>query len=471
MWLLWGLSTAWAGGYFYSDAGIVATGRGGAFVAGADNQFAQYYNPAGLIRVTDPTVNIGLSGVQQNVSFTRQRPADPNQPDADPGFYDEVQNEASPFLVPQAGIAGPLIRDRLAFAVGFYSPFAPSADYDPDGPQRYSIKNTLIYQFAVGPSFALRVHDTLTLGLGLQWQYLQVGESLDIVATGFPASEDAGDIAVDAQVVDLFTPSANVGLLFEPVEQVAIGLSVQPPSRFQARGTGTLDFEGSSIGSLILTETLYTDDDVALNLDLPLVLRGGVAVRPVPRLEIEAAVVYQRWSGLADLLVEDIDITVEVDEAFEAQVPPEDREVDESIALPAGFRDTVSLRLGAEAEVVEGVLDVRAGGFWENGAVRDQDLSVALVDPSKVQIGAGASLHLLDGRLNLDGAAAFLFFPSLEIRDSTVTQIDSGVSNPLNPNPGAPLVVGNGNLRSNGWVLGLQASWAFKRKKALGADG
>ena len=58
-------ASALASGYYYSDSGIVATGRGGAWIAGADTQFAQFHNPAGLIRIDKPTINLGWSGVQQ----------------------------------------------------------------------------------------------------------------------------------------------------------------------------------------------------------------------------------------------------------------------------------------------------------------------------------------------------------------------------------------------------------------------
>ena len=68
--------------------------------------------------------------------------------------------------------------------------------------------------------------------------------------------------------------------------------------------------------------------------------------------------------------------------------------------------------------------------------------------------------HLLDDRLKIDGAFAWLFFKSLEIRDSTVTQIDAGVLDTT-----VPLVVGNGDLSSYGWVLGFAASWSFKGRE------
>jgi long-chain fatty acid transport protein len=439
-------SSAHAGGYFYSDSGIVATGRGGAFVAGADNQFAQYYNPAGLIRVEHPTVNVGWSGVQQGVTFRRARP--------EGGFYRPVENEAAPFSVPEIGFVTP-IGDRVALAAGFYSPFAPSSLYPEEGPQRYSIKDTLIYQFSVGPSVAVRLHEMFTLGVGLQWSYLQVGETVDVTLTA--TDDPAGDVAVEARVQDPFTFNANAGLLFDPHEAVSVGLALQPPTTFSARGTGALDFSGTLLSGL-LDETAYLDDDVALQLGIPWVLRAGVAVRPLPErdlLEVEAAVVWQDWSSLEDIVIDDIDVTLASD-----TLPEESKQLPDTLSLPAGLKDTVSLRLGAESRLNE-VLEVRAGGFWENAALAPEEVSVALVDTPKVQLGTGASVHLLEDRLKLDAAFAWLFFRSLRIEDSTVSQIYVG----LDETP-SPLVVGNGELSSFGWVLGFGASWSFKGKDA-----
>ena len=112
---LLGTTDAHAGGYYYSDSGIVALGRGGAWVAGANTQFAQYYNPAGLLKVPAPTVTVGYSGVQQHVRFTRT--------DADGTTYPTSENLAKPYSVPELGFASP-IGERFAVAFGFTSPFA-----------------------------------------------------------------------------------------------------------------------------------------------------------------------------------------------------------------------------------------------------------------------------------------------------------------------------------------------------------
>jgi long-subunit fatty acid transport protein len=45
------LADADASAYYFADVGVRAFGRGGAFIAGADDINAQYYNPAALSRI------------------------------------------------------------------------------------------------------------------------------------------------------------------------------------------------------------------------------------------------------------------------------------------------------------------------------------------------------------------------------------------------------------------------------------
>ncbi len=450
--------SAHAGGYFYSDSGIVAAGRGGAFVAGADTQFAQYYNPAGLIHIEHHTFNVGFSSVQQHITFTRV--------DDEGTALDPAVNQAAPFVVPQLGLAGPIIPGKLHYAVGFVSPFAPSSDYDPAGEQRYSVIDTSIYQFSVGPSLAFRPVKWVTVGVGLQAKVLILGQRLAVSASGNTTPD--GDILVDAQASDPFTPNVNFGVNIDPVEQLTLAVAVQPPTQFRATGTGTLDLSGGTLqaatdkpvyqdGGCTITDDpadpCAAEDGIQLDIGLPLVLRFGAAVRPVPELEIEAAVVWQQWKSLESIILRDIDPEILVF-GEPTELPPE-------FDLPAGLASTTSFRLGTEWRVNDEI-ELRAGGFYENGSVSPSGMSVSLVDPWKVQLGGGFSVWPggdLDGRLRIDGSLAGIFFPRREIRDSDVDQVYVDVLG-LGEDPAT---VGNGDYSAQGWLVGLQASWLFKK--------
>ena len=438
-WLSLVAPSARAGGYMYADSGIVASGRGGAVVAGADDQFAQYYNPAALVRMDRPTLNLGLSGVTQNVTFTAVDEAGVAQA--------PVSNEAPPFAVPQLGFASPIVPGKVAFAFGFTSPFAPGFTYDPDGAQRYSMIDTLIWNFQIGPSIAVRPIEQIAIGASFQWQVLRVEELLKVTTSG--STDPGGDVLVEAKVNDLFTPSFNAGVLVEPVGEVlAIGLSVQPPVKFVARGSGTLDFTGNGLEN-ILDQAVWVDDDVGLEISLPLVLRGGVSVRPTNELELEVDVVHEGWKSLKDLKVTDINITV-TGEALGLEQP-----VDETLSLPAGFQSTTSVRFGAEYDVAEPVA-VRAGGFWESASLRPQQVSVTLPDTPKVGLSAGGSAWIAK-HLKVDAFFAYVLYKDLVITDSEVEQI--------NVYGEGAAITGNGALDVDGWTAGGQLSYAFGKPK------
>ena len=53
---------------------------------------------------------------------------------------------------------------NTVFAVGFYPPYAPDLSYPADGPQRYTLTDTLIIQTFTGASVAHRLWDRLSIG-------------------------------------------------------------------------------------------------------------------------------------------------------------------------------------------------------------------------------------------------------------------------------------------------------------------
>lgn len=477
-WLALAPGTAFAGGYYYSDSGIEATGRGGAWVAGADTQFAQSYNPAGLIRIEDPTFNLGWSGVQQNVSWQQAK--------AQGGYFPESRNTAPPFSVPQIGFAMPL-GDKAAFAFGFISPFAPSSEWKQEGPQRYNIVDSSVYQFGVGPSVAVQPIRQLTVGVGAQWSYLQVGRSLDltVLGAGFAGGSEVdpggpdpgGDVFVDVGAVDVFTPTFNAGLLVEPHEMVSIGASVTPPARYSARGPLDIDFAGNTFEPM-LSESTYSDDDISLEIELPLVLRAGVAVRPVDKLEVEVAWVWQQWSSLSAIRIDDASVQIGFEEGSLLESLEQSGDISSRVEgpfdLPAGLQDVASYRLGAEYRFHES-FEGRIGGFYEPNAVPEELVTVSLVDVPKVQVGTGGSVWLLDGRLRGDFAFAWLFFQKLDIRNSAVKQVNAEVfpecgedQEPALPFGGQEGCIvlsntGNGRGSSRGWIVGVQLQYILKK--------
>lgn len=417
-----------AGGFFYPDSGIVAGGRGCAWVVGAEGQFAQYYNPAGLVNTKQPEINIGLSGIKQDVTFTRLKD--------DGTSYDPIRNEGKLFLIPEIGFAGSY-KDKFGYAFGFTSGFAADYVYPSDGPQRYTIIDNVVQNFQIGPSFAYRPKKQITFGIGLQWQVLRVDEYLVVTTSG--EDDPRGDVAVGAFVWDKFQPGLNVGILVDPAPWISFGASAQPKLHFTGKGHGYLDFTGHGTES-VLDQTVWTDDDITLEIELPWFVRAGVLVRPDPKLEIEADFVWEGWKALEAIKVSDIDVRVTGANGFiDEQVAP-------NLDLPAGFNNSWSVRLGGEYDATDR-LAVRAGGFYESSSLSLQEVSVSLVDGPKAQISAGATVRFPKQHLAFDVHASRVFYADLDPRDSHVTQVNVY-------DPGNEAVVGNGHIDSSGYAFG-----------------
>ncbi len=446
---------ALASGYFYSDSGVIASTRGGAWVATADTRFAQRYNPAGLMNLDRAEFDLGMSFVQQNVQFQRI--------DDDGTEHPVVENQSAPFNVPEFGFATP-IGDNMAFAFGLYTPYAPSSEYDAVGAQRYTVIDTLILQGNIGPSFAWQPIKQIKVGAGLQWGFLTVGQRLKaniaLIESTEAQNDPANDIAVDVRVSDLFTPSFNLGVIVEPIEQLAIGISVQPPAGYKARGRLEFDAVGGAYENVLTppegsTEAIWSDEDVALNLALPLEARFGFAVRPIEGLEIELAAHFVNWKSVDEILIEDIDVSIEttLPGLEQTTLPP-------TIALPASFQSATTFALGIEGQIGD-IAEIRGGGFYEPAAVAKRNLAVGTIDMNKVQVGLGGTVKPGD-HMMIDIAANMLFFPETRVRNSAIQQINAlNTENDPTLGPPAGVIVGNGTYNANGWTAGIGLRWAL----------
>ena len=134
-------------------------------------------------------------------------------------------------------------------------------------------------------------------------------------------------------------------------------------------------------------------------------------------------------------------------------------EIETDVALPAGFNDSWSVRLGGHY-VLNDMWTIRAGGLYETSAVPTSSLGLGQVDMDKVGYGTGVVVALNE-RISLDASFGQLFFETVEVTDSETTAIMvNAISGEVEED--SP-VVGNGIYESSVISAGLGLSWAFGR--------
>ena len=447
---------AHAGSFYLPERGARALAMGGANIAGADDMNAQWLNPAALTRLHGDLalyVDLGLILTQQ--SFARADDAEVMR--KDPRYangFPTVKNEGPPFPDPSLGVATHFGTEDFVFALGLYGPYAGTNKWPQDGPQRYSLVNLNALELFVQGSVAWHISDRLSIGLGLQWVITTITQRLAISAYpgvfGWAEQPDLDTLA-EVSVSDLFTPSANLGVLLTPVDGFDIGLSAQLPVHADASGTLKVRLPSH----YYFSDTTVTGNKIGLSLNFPAILRAGLRVYDSDLWSVEVAAVYELWSTL-----DKIDVSPGAGGIAFTNVPGIGTYHVKSFSLDERSKDVISLRLGGSFRPGHGLVTLRAGALYESSSLPDTTTSVLKIDNAKIGGTLGATFHL--GAYDVDVAAAWI-----QQLDRTVTDSVNYQVNPIyDQDPSAyggtgPHTVGNGTYGGSYLMFAATFNAAF----------
>ena len=457
---------AQASTYYLSDVGIRAMGRGGAFVAGADDISAQWYNPSALTRIHGTHFQFDVMGVKQQVYFDRlDYPGEGPIVDGNPTdlMTAPIRNTALPLPIPHLGFIHDFGNPNLTVLIGFTSPYATDIKFPEGGAQRYSLEDSLVIHTFTGPAIAYKVKPWLSIGFGTSWNYMIVGQSMQVaLQTPFAPcdgqTEDPQcDIGFEAFTKDAKMFTWNLSATVESMDKRFAGaLMFQPKIKYDATGWLKADFSNNIFyeNGTILSET-SEDDHVTLTASLPMIIRSGLLFRPKPTVEVELSAIYEGWSTLQSLDVQNVNMTIEMTEFLG------DAEITDDISLPTNFTDSYSLRLGWDWDLSQ-IWNLRQGVLYESTGLKQAFMNPALVDRDKIGLGLGASWSP-NPKWTLDTAFFGASMGSWEVNDSKTRQISVYVD-PFGEE-GAKVVDGrpiaNGTYRSSSWLGGLSLTHHF----------
>ena len=455
-----------AAGLYTADRGVRPLGRGGAFVAGADDLGAIWYNPAGLADA-GTTVFIDLAWLNFSSEYTRSTRVTDNGGTIRTYKYPKVDG-TTPFL-PIPTIGGSYNfgdQKQYTAAFGVLAPYTAIASYPltvggQPSPSRYSLVSldgsALVL---VGAYFSYKPIKQIRIGLGLQ---ALVGKfASKVVFSASPpdrvisSPEDPQyDSISQLTVGPIVAPSGNFGIIAEPERHVRIGLSAQLPVWINAPATIKVRLPNAAV-----FDKAYQDGENArVRFKLPPILRAGVEYRTDLResdtLRIEGSYVREFWS-----LHESIDVRPDNVKLYDITGFPSPFGV-APISLPRHFKDSNSFRLGGEystKSIFGGVrTDLRAGVSYETSAIPKEWVSPLTYDANKIIAGAGASLHAGD-HWRLDAVAALVLLAGTTVPPETalVPRV-----NPVQGNPTATESINGGTYSARAVILGVGAEYKF----------
>jgi long-chain fatty acid transport protein len=428
-------------------------GRGGAFVAGADDLGAIWYNPAGL---ADAGTSFLLDASYLHFSSTYT-----GQALAANGYTDKFSavNGSTPFLpVPTLAFSfafGP--RKELTAAIGTYGPMTPVASY-PDTPQsqaRYSL---------------VSLDGSALLGTGLWLAYkpieqIRIGAGFEAIAGTFATSvvmntnpmnrllgaplEPEYDSYSQLTVGPIFAPTGNAGITIVPEGHVRIGVSGQLPTHIDAPATIQVRLPNAPV----FNDAVVNGQSGRVIFNLPGVFRAGVEVRPLDALRVELAYVRELWSNHTEIDIDPTQISISGITGF----PPNFKVG--NIVIPRHFQDSDSIRLGGEyGLVVNGTrLDLRAGASLESSAVPPDYESALTIDMNKLTVSLGLGVHV-SAHWRFDAVYAHVFAETVTTPAATA---GVPVINPVQGNPTPSTAINGGTYSAEADVAGLGLNYSF----------
>ncbi len=464
--LLLGSATAQAGGLYTADRGVRPLGRGGAFVAGADDLGAIWYNPAGLADAGS-SILVDFSWLNFSSEYTRRTNVTTAGGTVQTIDFPQV-NGSTPFL-PIPTLAGSYNfgkEKQFTAAFGVFAPYTAIASYPLtlDGrpaPSRYSLVSLEGSALVVtGAYFAYKPVEQFRVGGGLQ---ALVGNfNSTVVFSASPsdrviaAPEDPQyDSFSQLKVGPIVAPSANFGMIAVPTENIRIGASAQLPFWINAPAEVNVRLPTAAPFDRARQE----GNEATVRFRLPPVLRGGVEYRTnisdESRIRIEAAYVREFWS-----LHDSIDIRSENIRLYDITGFPSPFGV-APISLPRNFQDSNSFRLGSELSLKDLIrdywIDLRAGISYETSAIPPAWVSPLTYDANKMIGSAGGSIHIGEHwRMDAVGSLVFLNGTTVDPAEAEVPRV-----NPVRGNPTDSEKINGGDYTARAIILGVGVNYKF----------
>jgi long-chain fatty acid transport protein len=459
-------SPAWGAGLYFGDRGVRPLGRGGAFVAGADDGGSVAYNPAGLAFTGHAYLGdfawLNYSSTYQRKQRIRQFDPNTGQPTGQEWTetYDPVEGRTPILPIPTAVYSNPLGVEDANFAIGVWAPYAAITSFPEQvngkpAPQRYSLITLDGSALAViGVYGSYRPSKEIALGAGVEMLtgYFQTSvyfsaappESF-ISAPENPSYDAYGQLRVGP----IFAPSGIIGAILVPSDAVRIGGSFHLPFWVDAPGTQKVRLPSAPI----FEQASVSGENVNVKFNLPWVARLGVEIRAVEQLRLEAGLAYEAWAMHDKITVTSNDLALEGVAGFPPvyKIPP--------LSIDRGFRNTYSVRAGGEYRfpISSYALGLRSGVSYEKSAIPKEYLSASTIDLDKVTFSVGGSLYL--GKWRFDGVIARVIGTPVEVgvNEQRVHQLNPVLANAAE----YPNYVNAGKYSASANVLGVGLVYQF----------
>lgn len=434
--------SAYAGGFQLSEGSL--TNLGNAFAgagATAEDASTEYTNPAGMtllkhkqLSVSGTLLDVNINGHFQSATNSGSFGGIPATPVSVTGAKDVSAGGWA--LIPAFHYVYPI--QNLAFGFGFTTPYGLATNYPDDSIARYMSTLSKLQVYNLNPSIAYQVTPQLSLGAGVDFQYLKAALNQSVSVPALTSLLDG----TFTNKGDDWGYGWNAGALYQYSPKTRIGLSYRSSVTHNLKGSADLVVPGLAdidpafggpyptnyAGSVSTSLILPASTDLSLYHDIS------------SKWGLVASLDYTQWSEIKSLILN-----------YSGAVS----NVVQSVSLPLNFRDTLRYSLGANYYASPRWTFQGGLAFDESPVPNDSSRTLRLPDSNRIWAAFGAK-YTINDRLSINAAYAHLFVNNANTDNS---QTFGGLFNGAISYSATNSIVGNFNSDVN--EFGLQLNWKF----------
>lgn len=298
---------------------------------------------------------------------------------------------------------------NLRFGLGVNAPFGLETDYNQGWLGRYQALQSKLQTININPAVALEVLDRLSLGAGLQVQYVSaelsnaidfgsIGATIPALAPIAQPTQQDGRARVEGSDWGV---GYTLGAVYKPWDGTRLGIGYRSHIRHELKGDARFRFDDAGIGQAISAATgAFSKTGVRTKLDLPESVSIGASQALGRRWTLLGEAAWTRWSRFDRLTIR-----------FGNPAQPDSVTEEE-------WRDTWFFALGATYQARDDLV-LRIGAAYDQSPVPNKTRTPRVPDQDRYWLSLGATyqaaknltisagythIFLDDGSINLRAA-------------------------------------------------------------------
>ena len=282
----------------------------------------------------------------------------------------ETASTTSPMSTPFTAYGLFQLKDssKLKLGVAVYTPFGSTVEWEDGWSGRFALTRLQLLSIFFQPTVSYRITDKIGLGAGFIYSYGKVNLQKDIPV--IDANGDYGHVELNGTGQGF---GYNVGIYFEPIEQLSIGLTYRSQVNMKmSSGTATFTVPQS-------LEEKFPSGDFTGSLPLPQVFTLGLGIHPTKKWDIALDVNYVGWKAYDTL-------------AFDYATNTESLEDTKSAR---NYENIFAFRLGGQYAATENLF-IRAGIGYGISPVQDGYVTPETPDANRLNYTVGLGYNLGD---------------------------------------------------------------------------